>query len=51
MFKTHDPTAMLPIGRRRARKRKPTRPAKLAFTEARAAILLFKEDATDAEKP
>src|SRR6202158_27527 len=48
VFKTHDET-MLPIidG---ALQKETNKGAKLAFTEARAAILLFKEDATDAEK-
>jgi urea transport system permease protein len=48
VFKTHDET-MLPVidG---ALKKETNKAARLAFTEARAAILLFKEDATDAEK-
>jgi urea transport system permease protein len=48
VFKTHDET-MLPVidG---ALKTETDKGAKLAFSEARAAILLFKEDATDAEK-
>jgi urea transport system permease protein len=48
VFKTHD-AAMLPVidG---ALAKETNKAAKLAFTEARAAILLFKEDATDAEK-
>ena len=48
VFKTHDET-MLPVidG---ALQKETNKAAKLAFTEARAAILLFKEDATDAEK-
>ena len=48
VFKTHD-AAMLPVidG---ALAKETDKAAKLAFTEARAAILLFKEDATDAEK-
>jgi urea transport system permease protein len=48
VFKTHDAT-MLPVidG---ALQKETDKGAKLAFTEARAAILLFKEDATDAEK-
>jgi urea transport system permease protein len=48
VFKTHDET-MLPVidG---ALKKETNKGAKLAFTEARAAILLFKADATDAEK-
>src|SRR3981189_3510707 len=48
VFKTHDET-MLPVidG---ALQKETNKGAKLAFTEARAAILLFKGDATDAEK-
>jgi len=48
VFKTPDET-MLPVidG---ALQKETNKAAKLAFTEARAAILLFKEDATDAEK-
>ena len=48
VFKTHDET-MLPVidG---ALAKETNKGAKLAFTEARAAILLFKQDATDAEK-
>ena len=48
VFKTHD-EAMLPAidG---ALQKETDRGAKLAFSEARAAILLFKPDATDAEK-
>jgi urea transport system permease protein len=48
VFKTHDET-MLPVidG---ALQKETNKGARLAFTEARAAILLFKEDATDAEK-
>src|SRR5467141_4518412 len=48
VFKTHDET-MLPVidG---ALQKETNKAAKLAFAEARAAILLFKEDATDAEK-
>jgi urea transport system permease protein len=48
VFKTHD-EAMLPTidG---ALQKETNKAAKLAFTEARAAILLFKEDATDVEK-
>jgi urea transport system permease protein len=48
VFKTHD-EAMLPAidG---ALQKETNKAAKLAFNEARAAILLFKEDATDAEK-
>jgi urea transport system permease protein len=48
VFKTHDET-MLPVidG---ALAKETSRGAKLAFTEARAAILLFKPDATEVEK-
>jgi urea transport system permease protein len=48
VFKTHD-EAMLPVidG---ALANETNKAAKLAFTEARAAILLFKPDATDLEK-
>jgi urea transport system permease protein len=48
VFKTHDET-MLPVidG---ALQKETNKAAKLAFNEARAAILLFKKDATDAEK-
>jgi urea transport system permease protein len=48
VFKTHD-ESMLPVidG---ALQKEGNKAAKLAFTEARAAILLFKPDATDAEK-
>jgi urea transport system permease protein len=48
VFKTHD-EAMLPAVDS-ALQKETNKGAKLAFTEARAAILLFKEDATDAEK-
>ncbi len=48
VFKTHD-EAMLPLVDQ-ALKNETVKTAKLAFTEARAAILLFKPDATDAEK-
>jgi urea transport system permease protein len=48
VFKSHD-AAMLP-GIDSALQRETNKSAKLAFSEARAAILLFKEDATDAEK-
>ena len=48
VFKTHD-EAMLPLVDE-ALKNETIKAAKLAFTEARAAILLFKADATDAEK-
>src|ERR1700680_4804406 len=48
VFKTHD-EAMLPTidG---ALQKETNKGAKLAFSEARAAMLLFKQDATDAEK-
>jgi urea transport system permease protein len=48
VFKTHDET-MLPLidG---ALQKETNKDAKQAFTEARAAILLFKDDATEAEK-
>jgi len=48
VFKTHD-EAMLPVVDG-ALAKETNKGAKLAFTEARAAILLFKADATDAEK-
>jgi urea transport system permease protein len=48
VFKTHDET-MLPIVDS-ALAKETSKSAKLAFTEARAAILLFKPDATDVEK-
>ena len=48
VFKTHDET-MLPVVDG-ALAKETNKGAKLAFTEARAAILLFKTDATDAEK-
>ena len=48
VFKTHD-EAMLP-GIDSALAKETNKDAKQAFSEARAAILLFKEDATDAEK-
>ncbi|MEH2475171.1 urea transport system permease protein [Nitrobacteraceae bacterium AZCC 2161] len=48
VFKTHD-AAMLPVVDS-ALEKETNKAAKLAFTEARAAILLFKEDATEAEK-
>jgi urea transport system permease protein len=48
VFKTHD-EAMLPLIDS-ALAKETNKAAKLAFTEARAAILLFKEDATDSEK-
>ncbi len=49
VFKTHDEETMLPVidG---ALQNETNKGAKLAFSEARAAILLFKQDATDAEK-
>jgi urea transport system permease protein len=48
VFKTHDET-MLPVVDG-ALEKEANKAAKLAFSEARAAILLFKADATDAEK-
>ncbi len=48
VFKAHD-EAMLPAVDS-ALQKETNKSAKLAFSEARAAILLFKEDATDAEK-
>jgi urea transport system permease protein len=48
VFKTHD-EAMLPAIDS-ALQKETNKGAKLAFTEARAAILLFKADATDVEK-
>jgi len=48
VFKTHD-DAMLPAIDS-ALQKETNKAAKAAFNEARAAILLFKEDATDAEK-
>ena len=48
VFKTHD-EAMLPLVDE-ALKNETVKAARLAFAEARAAILLFKPDATDAEK-
>jgi urea transport system permease protein len=48
VFKTHD-EAMLPVVDG-ALAKETNKAAKLAFTEARAAILLFKPDATDVEK-
>ncbi len=48
VFKTHD-DAMLPAIDS-ALAKETNKDARLAFSEARAAILLFKEDATDAEK-
>jgi urea transport system permease protein len=48
VFKTHDETMLPAVDSALAKET--NKAAKLAFTEARAAILLFKEDATDAEK-
>ena len=48
VFKTHDEASLPAIDSALAKET--NKAAKLAFTEARAAILLFKEDATDAEK-
>jgi len=48
VFKTHDETMLPAIDSALAKET--NKGAKLAFNEARAAILLFKEDATDAEK-
>ena len=48
VFKTHD-AAMLPVVDA-ALEKETSKAARQAFVEARAAILLFKEDATDAEK-
>jgi urea transport system permease protein len=48
VFKTHD-EAMLPVVDG-ALAKETNKAAKLAFTEARAAILLYKSDATDVEK-
>jgi len=48
VFKTHD-EAMLPVVDG-ALQKETSKAAKIAFSEARAAILLFKADATDAEK-
>jgi urea transport system permease protein len=48
VFKTHD-EAMLPVVDG-ALAKETNKAAKLAFTEARAAILLYKQDATDVEK-
>ncbi|MDB5618645.1 urea ABC transporter permease subunit UrtB, partial [Tardiphaga sp.] len=48
VFKTHD-AAMLPVVDQ-ALEKETNKAAKQAFVEARAAILLFKEDATDVEK-
>jgi urea transport system permease protein len=48
VFKTHDETMLPAVDSALAKET--NKAAKLAFNEARAAILLFKEDATDAEK-
>ena len=48
VFKTHDESMLPAIDS--ALQKETNKGAKLAFSEARAAILLFKEDATDAEK-
>jgi urea transport system permease protein len=48
VFKTHDETMLPAIDS--ALQKETNKGARLAFTEARAAILLFKADATDAEK-
>jgi urea transport system permease protein len=48
VFKTHDETMLPAIDSALQKETNPA--AKLAFAEARAAILLFKADATDAEK-
>ena len=48
VFKTHDETMLPAIDS--ALQKETNKGAKLAFTEARAAVLLFKDDATDAEK-
>jgi len=48
VFKTHDETMLPAIDS--ALQKETNTAAKLAFAEARAAILLFKTDATDAEK-
>src|ERR1019366_483037 len=48
VFKTHDETMLPAIDS--ALQKETNKGAKLAFTEAHAAILLFKEDATDVEK-
>jgi len=48
VFKSHE-TAMLPVIET-ALEKETNKAAKQAFTEARAAILLYKEDATEAEK-
>jgi urea transport system permease protein len=48
VFKTHDETMLPAVDG--ALQKESNKGAKLAFSEARAAILLFKEDASDAEK-
>jgi urea transport system permease protein len=48
VFKTHDETTLPAIDS--ALSKETDKGARLAFTEARAAILLFKQDATDSEK-
>ena len=48
VFKTHDEATLPAIDS--ALQKETNKAAKLAFSEARAAILLFKQDATDAEK-
>jgi urea transport system permease protein len=48
VFKTHDETMLPAVDS--ALQKETNKAAKLAFAEARAAILLFKTDATDAEK-
>ena len=48
VFKTHDEATLPAIDS--ALSKETDKGAKLAFTEARAAILLFKQDATDSEK-
>jgi urea transport system permease protein len=48
VFKTHDEAMLALVDE--ALKNETVKAARLAFTEARAAILLFKADATDAEK-
>jgi urea transport system permease protein len=48
VFKTHDESMLPSIDS--ALEKETNKAAKLAFSEARAAILLFKEDATDVEK-
>ena len=48
VFKAHDEAMLAAVDS--ALQKETNKSAKLAFSEARAAILLFKEDATDAEK-